>query len=342
MAAPAYVPTLAALLILAAPGTPRAGAAAPDRDGDASPAIALEADPPLLVLRSPAAVAPLRVTAILADGTSRDVTRRGSGIVYTIVSGGDGVITIDFDGIVQAVRNGVDTVLAAYAGLVASAEVRVEITNRPPEMATLDDITLRAGASLDLPLSVWDADGDTLRLEVTDAPPFATFVDLGNGNGMLHVRPRDGDGGTWSLTFRAEDDGSPPQVSEARVQMTILPCARPPGAPPLLSAGEGGDLTWTAVKGAIGYDAVYGSLTALSRTRGSFARAALGCLADDTPATALSFAAVPAPGEGFWILVRDVHCGGNGTWDGGGAGRTSPRDRGLDDAAGGCGEKMPD
>lgn len=57
---------------------------------------------------------------------------------------------------------------------------------------------------------------------------------------------------------------------------------------------------WTPAPEATGYDVALGSIELL----GNYNAATLGCVGDDH--------VVPALGEGFWVLVRPVNCGGNG------------------------------
>jgi len=93
--------------------------------------------------------------------------------------------------------------------------------------------------------------------------------------------------------------------------------------------GVAARLTWPAFARASGYDVVRGSLAQL-RAGGSFATATDSCRANDTPATMLDDATLPAPSNGFWYAVRGVNCGGAGSYDdSAGTGQAGSRDPGI-------------
>lgn len=94
-------------------------------------------------------------------------------------------------------------------------------------------------------------------------------------------------------------------------------------------------LTWPPVLAADAYDAVRGSL-ALLAPAGDYSTATDECLADDLAATQLDDPDLPAPGDGFWYVVRGVNCGGEGSYDTGGAGQTGSRDAGLSASPNAC------
>jgi hypothetical protein len=93
--------------------------------------------------------------------------------------------------------------------------------------------------------------------------------------------------------------------------------------------GVAARLAWPAFARATGYDVVRGSLAQLLAS-GSFALATDSCRANDTPATTLDDAMLPAPASGFWYAVRGVNCGGAGSYDdSAGTGQAGPRDPGI-------------
>ena len=107
-------------------------------------------------------------------------------------------------------------------------------------------------------------------------------------------------------------------------------------APPLPSngaqlyvdkSGTDAKLTWQSSVGATGYDLVKGDLVTLRSSTGNFALATDSCLANDPTTTMLLYSNTPAPGQGFWFLVRGENCGGKGSYDSG-----APRQVGLRDA----------
>jgi hypothetical protein len=108
-------------------------------------------------------------------------------------------------------------------------------------------------------------------------------------------------------------------------------CVPPAEAPALLvsrpaPAGPSALLSWSAVPDATAYDVVRGGLSELRSSGGSFGSATQECLADERPETSLEHGPGPAPGAGFWYLVRAVGCGANGSYDDAGPGQTGSRD----------------
>jgi hypothetical protein len=95
--------------------------------------------------------------------------------------------------------------------------------------------------------------------------------------------------------------------------------AVPPATAGLSGAKQGDDvlLSWAPQPGATAYDVVRGALSVLRGSNGDFQAATETCLAQGMPATSISSAGVPAPGDGYWYLVRGVNCGGKGPFDDG-------------------------
>ena len=115
------------------------------------------------------------------------------------------------------------------------------------------------------------------------------------------------------------------------------------GAPtsvPALSETRSGTsalLAWLPAAGATAYDVVKGDLLSLRASGGDFTASTTGCLADDLVGTTVSDPAVPAPGNGWWHLVRPVSsCGGSGTYDEGSPGQQGSRDAEIQAAAASC------
>jgi hypothetical protein len=113
-------------------------------------------------------------------------------------------------------------------------------------------------------------------------------------------------------------------------------------AVPTLTGGlqvTGGDLSWDPVGGASEYDVIHGDLLSLRSTAGDFAAATAGCLAEDLPAASLLSSEFPGTvGTGIWYLVRARNCGGDATWDSGGA----SQDPGREGAIGAAPLSCPD
>jgi hypothetical protein len=110
--------------------------------------------------------------------------------------------------------------------------------------------------------------------------------------------------------------------------------------PPSLSVdrGTGGlDLSWSATANAGVYDVVEGALSTLRDTGGDFMSATARCLSHNLPATSLQVEeADPAPGQGFWYIVRGVSNGCLGTFDEPGSSQSGSRDDEINSSLSGC------
>ncbi|HET9486344.1 MAG TPA: discoidin domain-containing protein, partial [Chryseosolibacter sp.] len=91
-----------------------------------------------------------------------------------------------------------------YQGLGLMEDVSGR-TNRP-FIARLQDQELDVETSIDIPVSAGDPDGDAIILEAFNLPPFVTFKDNGNGNGMFTLSPHGSDVGIfYKVRVRATD-----------------------------------------------------------------------------------------------------------------------------------------
>ncbi len=108
--------------------------------------------------------------------------------------------------------------------------------------------------------------------------------------------------------------------------------AVPAGAPALGMAP--GELTWNALLGAESYDLVRGDLATLHSD--GFTLATLECLASAAAETTQAYDLDPAPGQGFWFLVRGRNCGGPGSYDSGASSQLGSRDAAIDASPAAC------
>jgi hypothetical protein len=74
-------------------------------------------------------------------------------------------------------------------------------------------------------------------------------------------------------------------------------------------------LYWPVLGSEVGYDVIRGDLDLLNGAEGDYSSAIEACLANDLPATWLSFADSPEPGERWWFLVRAVDSSGALSYD---------------------------
>ncbi len=91
--------------------------------------------------------------------------------------------------------------------------ITVLVVNHAPVVTPVTDLTIPAGQSFDQAVSAVDPDGNPLTLSVSNGisgyalPGFVTLTDNGNGTGVLHFNPPAGNGGTYTLTLTATDNG---------------------------------------------------------------------------------------------------------------------------------------
>jgi hypothetical protein len=69
------------------------------------------------------------------------------------------------------------------------------------------------------------------------------------------------------------------------------------------------------VSNATAYDIVRGSLNELHTSGGNFTMATKECLGNNIAATLIAYSTNPSVGQGFWIVVRGVNCGGSGSYN---------------------------
>ncbi|RYD83809.1 MAG: APHP domain-containing protein, partial [Verrucomicrobiaceae bacterium] len=91
--------------------------------------------------------------------------------------------------------------------------LRVSNNNRAPEIAGITNRTINRGDILEIPVTTTDADGNPRILSAKSGlpffalPSFATFVDNGDGTGLLRFAPGEGDRGNYTITLTATDNG---------------------------------------------------------------------------------------------------------------------------------------
>lgn len=95
-------------------------------------------------------------------------------------------------------------------------------------------------------------------------------------------------------------------------------------------------LSWDLARAATCYDVVMGDLRALREGAGDFGTATERCLGDDLPATSIPFGDDPAPGEGFWFLVRAVDGMTDDSYDQGEASQVGSREAGIAQSPAAC------
>jgi hypothetical protein len=88
-------------------------------------------------------------------------------------------------------------------------------------------------------------------------------------------------------------------------------------------------ISWSAVPDAVTYDVLRGVLPLLVTSGGDYSAATDLCLIDNVELTSWPAPDVPAPGDGYWYLVRASNCAGASSYDVGESGLAAPRDPGI-------------
>lgn len=96
------------------------------------------------------------------------------------------------------------------------------------------------------------------------------------------------------------------------------------------------NVSWLEIPGAPRYDLIRGSLGPLKAGAGDFTSATQACLANDTASRSMTDADLPAPGEGWWYLMRADGCTGGSTYETGTPSQVGLRDPEIGFAADRC------
>lgn len=128
-------------------------------------------------------------------------------------------------------------------------------------------------------------------------------------------------------TNPAPDDPSPTRVDNFELSGFAIGCV--PGLAQSLTIdptpGAGATINWSAAARAGAYDIVRGSLSALTFATGGLSAAVDRCLANDLTTLSIDDVDLPAPGDGYFYLVRGAGCE-SGSFDDASAGRQALRD----------------
>jgi len=87
--------------------------------------------------------------------------------------------------------------------------VTAPVANRAPVLTLISNQSVDENASLSIPLSAADADGDSMILSSSGLPAFCSLNDNLNGSGNISCNPSTGDNGTYTTTVTVTDNGTP-------------------------------------------------------------------------------------------------------------------------------------
>jgi len=178
-----------------------------------------------------------------------------------------------------------------------------------------------------------DADGDGYGDPGSSAQFCAGYVpagyvldatDCNDANASVHPgAPEVCDGSDNDCDTVIDDVPIPPAVAilhVSRLDAVTAYLAWPPGG--------GGPTT--------GFDVVRGDLQTLAQSGGDFTAATTFCVANDLGTNNTPDPAMPAPGSGFWYLVRATSCAAHGTYDSGAPSQSGSRDAEIAASGHGC------
>jgi hypothetical protein len=95
--------------------------------------------------------------------------------------------------------------------------------NSPPVLTAIPNQTMNEGATLNIPLSATDPDGDRIALRASNMPAFASLTDNGDGTGRLRLTPGRDDAGSYpNIKIFATDNGAPPLSDSTQFNLTVL------------------------------------------------------------------------------------------------------------------------
>ena len=117
--------------------------------------------------------------------------------------------------------------------------VAVSAANLPPVLDPIGSQSLAEQQTLSVPVSASDPEGQPVALSAASLPPFASFVDNGDGTGSLNLAPSPGDAGTYAPIVSASDGNL---IDSETVPITVTP---PPNQAPtaaLIANPSSGDV----------------------------------------------------------------------------------------------------
>ena len=84
-----------------------------------------------------------------------------------------------------------------------------DVENNPPALSFIGSQSVDESATLNVPLSASDADGDALAFSATGLPAFCSLTDNLNGTGNINCTPGTADAGSYPITVTVTDNGTP-------------------------------------------------------------------------------------------------------------------------------------
>jgi hypothetical protein len=118
----------------------------------------------------------------------------------------------------------------------------VNNANRAPVLGDVVNAFVDRGATLDIPISAVDADGNPLTVTVAGLPSFATYTQTSAAGshvtGVIHFAPGAGHRGDYTLTVVAQDDGDGDINQVLAQSKSFVVTVRSPSEAPVVSVAR--------------------------------------------------------------------------------------------------------
>ncbi|MFZ1683292.1 MAG: Ig-like domain-containing protein [Candidatus Zixiibacteriota bacterium] len=154
---------------------------------------------------------------------------------YTFVDNHNGTATLTYNP--TFFNAGIDSVHffatdIAAATVTTSLAVTTRDVNRPPAFAAVTSKTITVGDSLGFTVTATDSTDPLaprrILLSALNTPSGSVFVDNANSTGKFSFVPTAAQIGTYTVTFLAVDQGTPPLSANLPVQIAVVAANHPP------------------------------------------------------------------------------------------------------------------
>ena len=271
--------------------------------------------------KSTAGPAPHEGTVYVVAGSSGQLTG-GSfdhpAIFISWLELGSVVLDVEGDRLEATFLHSVGTVRDTFAiikgtGILPAADFDASpLVGSAPLTVQFQDLTSTNTAAW-----AWDFDNDAV-VDSAERQPSHLYSASGFYTVSLNASNQSGSAVQTKAAFICASEGIPPAVQNLGL------------------AADSITIGWDPA-GATTYDVVKGDLNLLRSTGGGFTAALTGCLEDGGTDLEAVDPFGPAPGNGFFYLVRGMSlCGEPGSWDSGGASQTVPRDTSVNSSPSSC------
>ncbi|MEJ2194223.1 MAG: Ig-like domain-containing protein, partial [Ignavibacteriaceae bacterium] len=180
------------------------------------------------------------VSSTDADGDNIILTTSGLPAFANFLDNGDGTGTITLTP--GYTDNGVYaniSLIATDDGTPVNADtttftLTVNDVNGPPLIGQITAQNVNEGDTLGVAVNSTDPDGDNITLTTVNLPPFASFIDKGDGTGTITFTPGYTDNSVYTdIKVIATDDGTPALTDTSSFTLTVGDVNRAPVVDPI-------------------------------------------------------------------------------------------------------------